>query len=111
MEIKGTNISMRKGNTENLSLSITLNGVAAPFVNGDVVKLALKSHINDPEPVLAKTITTFTDGKAIINFTVNDTKDLKPKEYVYDALIIYANGKVFNFIEVSTFEIKPVVTM
>lgn len=111
MIVNGTNIYITRGDSESLAIS-TVNalGLFAPLVTGDTVYLTIKENINTAAKILQFTITTFTDGKAIVNILPASTKTLAYGIYVYDIQIKKADGTVRTIVRPSTFEIGGEVT-
>ena len=110
MKIYGTNISMTRRDTEAMTVACTEDGVARAFVAGDTVYFTMKKSVSDTEKTLQKVITSFTDGKALINFLPADTKTLSAKSYIYDIQIVFASGTVKTVIGPSAFELTDEVT-
>lgn len=110
MTMVGTNISMIRGDTEAMTVACTEDGVARSFVTGDTVYFTVKKSASDTEKVLQKVITTFTDGKALIDILPADTKLLSTKPYIYDIQIVFANGTKKTIINPSVFELTEEVT-
>lgn len=104
MEQSGKNFSMVRGDTENLVVSIEVEGVATPLVTGDTVyftmtkKGATRLETLATTPYLTKTITSFTDGLADIPFAHEDTADIVIdgedgfNEYDIEVKAVFADG-------------------
>lgn len=110
MTITGTNISMIRGDTEGITVTCTEDGVARSFVTGDTVYFTVKKTVSETAKILQKIITSFTNGKALIDISSADTKTLDAKPYVYDIQIVFANGTQKTVIGPATFEITDEVT-
>lgn len=111
MEIRGTNISMIRGDSETITISLQddkKNHV--PFVEGDLIYFTVKETVYTASKVLQKVITEFQDGRAIIEISPKDTKNIKFKEYVYDIQLNSADGAVTTIIKPSKFKIDGEVT-
>lgn len=105
MEQNNKSFSMVRGDTENIVVSLETDGVATALVTGDTVNFTMrKTGANGLETlngdiVLAKTITTFTNGVADIEFTNADTKDIVItgeegyNEYVFEVEVLFADGE------------------
>lgn len=108
------NLSMIHGDSKSLTISCTRGGTAVPLVTGDVVYFTVKKRIDSAEKILQKTITVFTDGKAIIEILPSDKAafgDLRHEaNYKYDVQVNFAAGSVKTIIAPSTFTIMPGVT-
>lgn len=103
-------MSMFSGDSEAFFVSCMENKIARPFVTGDVVYFTVKKNISNEEKVLQKVITSFVDGKALIELSPADTKELTPMRYIYDAKIILAGGFQKTVLGPAEFELKAVVT-
>ena len=110
MTITGTNMSMVRGDTEAFTVACTEDGVARSFVTGDTVYFTVKKTVSETEKTLQKVITTFTDGKALVDILPIDTKNLDAKPYVYDIQIVFSNGTKKTVISPSVFELTSEVT-
>lgn len=111
MIIKDTNISMIRGDTESITIGCTdTNQIAVPFVVGDTIYLTIKLDINTEVKVLQKVVTTFTDGKAIVEIEPADTHELKYGVYRYDVQLTKADGTVITLVPPSRFIIEGEVT-
>lgn len=107
MEVSGTNLSMVKGDTEEIVVYIE----EFPFQTGDIVEMTVRKAPSAPDKILYKKITTFNeDGKAIINIEHDDTSDVKPGSYHYDIQLTYDTNKVKTIIKNSILTIEPEVT-
>lgn len=111
MQIQGTNISMIRGDTESITVSINdTEGNKIPLVDGDTIYLTVKQSITTEEKVLQKVIQEFEDGEAIIEITPDNTKTLQFKNYIYDIQLSRADGTVSTIIPPSSFTIRGEVT-
>ena len=115
MKVNGKNVSMVRGDSESVTVFCrernedgTYNQI--PFVTGDTIYLTVKARATDTTPVFQKTITEFTDGKAIVDIEPSDTKDLTPTDYVYDVQWTKADNTVKTIIPKSKFTIEIDVT-
>ena len=112
MIINGTNITMMRGDSESLTISMQNDAnppVAVPFEAGDTVILTVKGRVG-AEPVLRKVCTVFDEGKAIFEFLPTDTEALIPKVYLYDVEYRSATGRVKTIINPAAFTVKGDVT-
>lgn len=113
MKVDGTNLSMIRGDTESITISITdENGLPIKLeTDSDTVYLTIKLNTTVEEKVLQKIITNFDiDGFAVIEFSHDDTKDLVYRSYKYDIQWVDTNGKVRTIIAPSLFVIEPEIT-
>ena len=105
MELVRTNASMTRGDTETLVVAIyNESDVLVPLVSGDTVTFTMKPKCADPLDTLAqtatltKTVTSFTDGTAEIEFVHDDTKDIVItgagfNEYAYEIEVLFADNQ------------------
>jgi len=111
MIVKGTNLSMIRGDSEKISVSCTkADGILEPLVLGDKIYFTVKNTVYETNKIFQKIITTFIDGKADIEIKPLDTKDLKFTVYKYDVQLTRADGTVITIIPASDFTINPEVT-
>lgn len=109
--LSGSNLSMIRGDSESLTIHRTdVNKATVPFVEGDTLRLTVRQFALDVAAVIAKTITEFKDGKAVIALSPVDTKDLFPSEYVYDIELTDSAGAVKTIVGPSKFVIQEDVT-
>ena len=112
--INGTKISMTRGDTLRVAVSMTRDGTAYTPENGDVVRFAVKNkrmtagskEYYDTDPIILKTI---PNGTMILELLPADTKEFDFGEYVYDIQITFADGTVDTFITTSPFILTPEV--
>jgi len=111
MKVRGTNISMIKGDSETITVSCS-TGLDEPLllVDGDIIYFTMKENVKTKEKVLQKVITVFNDGKAIIELNPTDTKFLRSKTYVYDIQLTRASGTITTLVTPSDFIISDGVT-
>ena len=88
--IKNGNITVSQGETP--VLIVTPAG-GYSFDQGDTVKLTVKKKVTDAEAVISKTVTTFSYGKAAIEFTTTDT-NIDAGNYVYDIQVMLSSGLI-----------------
>ncbi len=111
MIVNGTNISMIRGDSEGISVSVeNSSGLPEPLLIGDTIYFTVKKSTRTEEKVLQKIITEFQDGVALITLDPVDTKHLQFGTYVYDIQLTRANGSVKTIIPPSTFTILGEVT-
>lgn len=111
MIINGTKLSMIRGDTESITISIKdTEGELIPLVIGDTVYFTMKKNMNNETKVIQKVITSFTDGSAIIDLLHDDTKNISFGEYYYDVQVTYENGTVRTVLGPDTFTILGEVT-
>ena len=104
--INGSDISLTRGDSLVLGITITKGDIEYTPVEGDVVRFALKHVIADDEPLILKTadISTMT-----LIIEPNDTKDLAFGTYVYDIQLTTHDGFVDTFIGPAKFNLTEEV--
>lgn len=102
-KLKGTRISLIRGDTLILGIEIKRNGETYEVQSGDVIRFALKSatmkkdrteYINN-EPLVIKTIPNDT---LTLRLESEDTAQLPFGNYSYDIQLTMADGTVDTFI-------------
>lgn len=104
MKISGTDIYMTRGDNE--SIGVTVNGYT--LVQGDKIQMTVRRSIGSGV-VIGKEITEFSDNRAIIPISPEDTEKLQFGKYVYDIQLTYG-GSVKTIVQPSVFEIGEEVT-
>lgn len=112
--VTGTTITMTRGDTLRVQVSIERDD--EPYVpeSGDAVAFYLKHNsmdskktaYTDPEPLITKPVPIQT---MVLTLDPEDTKELAFGKYVYDLQITFANGTVDTFINNAPFIIVPEV--
>lgn len=104
--INGKDISLTRGDSLILGITITKGDVEYTPVAGDVVRFALKHVIADDEPLILKDadISTMT-----LTIEPSDTKDLAFGTYVYDIELTTYDGYVDTFIGPAKFNLTEEV--
>ena len=102
---------MTRGDTENITVALyDTSNVLVPLVVGDTVYLTVKESSKTEDIVLQKIVTTFIDGKAIIQISHLDTSDKNYGTYLYDVQLTRASGTVTTLVRPSEFKIEGEVT-
>lgn len=112
--IKGTSITLTRGDTLRVKINITVDGEEYTPVAGDSIRFAVKHNImnqkrseyKDTQPLLIKQIPYDT---MILELEPQDTKSLPFDTYVYDIEITFEDGTVDTFITEAKFVITPEV--
>ena len=112
--IKGTSITLTRGDTLRTRVVIILDGQEYTPVAGDSVRFALKhttmtpkkTAYKDTQPLLIKPIPIDT---MILQLEPQDTKPFDFDTYVYDIQITFADGTVCTFITQAVFKLTPEV--
>ena len=112
--VTDTKITMTRGDT--LRVEISIQRDEEPYVPeaGDVVKFYLKHNVmnskrtayKDEQPLVTKDIPIETMA---LTLDPSDTKTLDFGQYVYDLEITFANGTVDTFINNAILELVPEV--
>lgn len=111
MIIQGTNLSMIRGDSEAILLSVKdSKGVMQPLEEGDKIYLTVKESLDTAAKSLQVIVTEFEEGKALITINPSDTKELKPGVYFYDIQLNRKDGSVKTIIKPSRFVIEKEVT-
>ncbi len=83
--ISGTTITLTRGDTASIVLSITdSDGNAVPLVSGDAIYFTVKKTTATTKKLLQKVVEEFDNGSAQIDIGATDTKTIEFGEYVYD---------------------------
>lgn len=107
----GSNLAMIRGDSESITIHrVGPNKETIPFTLGDTLRFTVRKFASDADAILAKTITTFHEGKAIIPIEPEDTKSLTPSECVYDIELTDFTGAVRTIVGPSKFVIWGDVT-
>lgn len=99
-------ITLTRGDTLILHLSLTENESFFEFEPGDAIRFALKSTVEDDEPLIIKDADMDT---RTITIEPEDTKELPFGQYVYDIEYTSEDGVVDTFITPTTFTISEEV--
>ena len=111
MKIQGTNISMTRGDSEAIKVTVkdTIENVV-PLLTGDTIYFTVREYTLNTTKIIEKIITEFDDGEALITINPQDTNDLSFAYYVYDIQLTRENGMVKTIIPPSQFLITGEVT-
>ena len=113
--IKGTTITLTRGDSFPLKINLKINKEDYTPQQGDIVKFTLKrntmdskhSKYLDEKPLISKVVSTDT---MVLELIPNDTKNLPFGEYVYDLEITFGStGRVYTFINNAKFVLAPEV--
>ena len=107
MRINGQEITVVGGDSEDFLCGVyDKNKQLLPLINGDIVIFSLKERLSSDVTLFTKTITVFTEGKAIINIAPADTDNLVPKTYYYSVKYIRTDGTTKTVIHNKKFIIE-----
>ncbi len=81
----------------------------APLENGDEIVFTVRPDAGSAEKLMEKSVTEFTDGKAYIEFTEEDTLSLAAEEYVYGVNVIRAGTTPTAVIREAPFIVQEAV--
>lgn len=106
-KIKGTSITLTKGDTFRATVSITdSDGESYIPEDGDSIRFAMKQNYTDESPLILKDIPVDT---MCLQLDPDDTKSLDVGKYVYDIELTRSNGDVDTFITKSSLELTEEV--
>ena len=103
-------ISITRGNTDNLTVTILSDGVELLLNTGDIVYFTVKKSVHTDHITFQKIITDFINGKISINILSSDTKFLPFGEYVYDCQVVFSDGTIKTIVGPSEFIVTEGVT-
>lgn len=89
--------------------SITVNVANYTLNEGDEVVFTVNTGREIETPVIQKKITTFVDGKAVIQLSAEDT-DVAPGNYLYDIQVNGADGRVDTIVGPAKFVFEGGIT-
>ena len=111
MKIFGTDISMIRGDTEFIRVSVQKpSGEKVPLVDGDRIFFTIKVSSLEDGKLLQKIVKDFEDGDALIRIDSEDTKHLDFGQYFYDIQLSRPNGDVKTIVPPSKFTIEGEIT-
>ena len=97
-------ITLTRGDTARINLSITKNGASYDF-SGDTVVFSVKHDVNTPDYVFQKPV---IDGS--ITILPEDTEGLSYGNYVYDVQLTTPGGDICTVITPNRLTVAPEVT-
>lgn len=104
-------INLTRGDSDSIEIVMQdEDGAQINFTTGDTVYFTVKTDDSTATKILQKVITSFTDGKAVINIVPSDTSSLQYGAYLYDIQWNRADGTVTTIITPSLFVVGPEVT-
>jgi len=105
MILSGTNISMTRGDTEQLTVRCS-----EPFAEGDMVYMTVRQDAESPIE-FQKTVDTFgTEGEAVIVIDHMDTEGMDFGTYMYDVQVTRMDGRVKTLIKPSRLTLTEEIT-
>lgn len=110
LKIKGTNISLTRGDSAYITLTINTENGTYSLQNGDVVRVQVRNVPNTGELLFEGIVES--DGDEIIwHIIPEQTSNLEVATYYWDAQLQTSNGDIFTFIPASSFKLLDEVTM
>lgn len=111
MIVEGQNLSMVRGDSEAITVTMRKDNERVPFAAGDTVYFTVKESPMIPDVALQKMVVRFTqDGAARIELKPEDTKKLSPRQYWYDIQFTSAAGEVKTIVGKSMFTLREEIT-
>lgn len=104
MTVSGTDLFMTRGDSESISVKISGYDIRP----GDFVEMTVRQRPASPV-VIYKKITKFSENKAIISISPEETSDLSIGDYVYDIQLTFG-GAVKTIVKPSKFTLGEEVT-
>lgn len=108
LEVIGNNISLTRGDTARLTVTITNicdDGIYVPSPE-DTFKLTVKETVYDSEFIFQKVST----GNPTFKIDPSDTKQLDFRKYIYDIELETKDGDIYTVVPYSEFRILKEVT-
>ena len=105
MIVNGTNLSMTRGDSETITVSLE----SYVFTDADRVEMTVRKQAQ-ASTVLMHKVAEIIDGEAIIEIKSEDTSAMRFGEYVYDIQWTDGEGSVTTIIKPSKFEVTEEVT-
>lgn len=109
MQIKRQTLSMTRGDNASFDIVMRLGDTIKDFEEGDTVYFTVKKDL-DSEKELQKVITTFDEGKAVVEVLPKDTKEMVFGKYTYDIQLTDKHGVVTTIIKPNVFILEGEVT-
>lgn len=110
LKIKGNNISLTRGDSAYITLTINTDNGTYSLQNGDEVRVQVRDVPNTGELLFEGIVEQAEDG-VIWHILPEQTSDLDVKTYYWDAQLQTSNGDIFTFIPASAFKLLDEVTM
>ena len=105
MDLNGTNLTMTRGDTEELIVSCS-----DPFRDGDEVAMTVRESADSPVE-FQKIVREFSEeGKAVIVIDHEDTEGMNFGTFLYDIQITREDGEVKTPVKPSKFTLTEEIT-
>lgn len=105
MTVSGTNLSMVRGDTETIRVSVA----GYDLVAGDKVEFTVREDASSPV-VIHKAVTDFMDNAALIYIENEDTAKLPFGDYYYDIQLTHGGGRISTVVKKSKFKLEEEIT-
>ena len=107
MEVKGRNLFMVRGDTEQIIVSCAED---IQLEQGDAIEFTVRETAESPVRIIYKSVTEFTDNSATIDIEPEDTNGKKFGSYVYDIQLTKANGDITTIVKLASFTLEKEAT-
>ena len=111
LKISGNKISLTRGDSAYITLSINTDNGTYELNDGDEVRVQVRDFPNTGELLFDGNIEMGLDGEIVWHIYPAQTTDLEVKTYYWDAQLETSNGDIFTFIPASPFKLLDEVTM
>lgn len=110
-QIRENHIQLVRGDTGNITLSLSQNNESLKFEPGDKLYLTVKKNIKS-EKIEIQKIKEIDQEQYETSITIDpqDSFDLSSGDYIYDIQLKRSNGDIYTIILPSTFTIIGAVT-
>ena len=110
-KIKKTNIMITRGDSAYISINIQ-NGNGNPYrpLEGDTIQAQVRYTPTTGSIIFEATFEDDGWGGLVWHIKPEDTANLSPGTYYWDAQLVMENGDTFTFIPVSQFVVEDEVT-
>jgi len=110
LKISGNKISLTRGDSAYITLTINTNDGVYTLNEGDEVRVQVRDVPNTGELIFEGNIEMIND-EIVWHIYPAQTTDLEVATYYWDAQLQTANGDIFTFIPASAFKLLDEVTM
>lgn len=112
LKIRGYNISLTRGDSAYITVQIVQHDGSRYLIQGnDKVRIQVRSKPNTGKLLFEAKMYFNQDKDLVWYIKPEDTNNIPAGKYVYDAQVELANGDIFTFIPMSTFEVADEVTL
>ena len=105
MTVKGTDISMVRGDTE--SIRVGFKGIE--LMPGDKIEFTVREDALSPV-VIHKVVERFENNAAFIYIESQDTAKLSFGDYYYDIQLTHGGGRISTIVKKSKFRLEEEIT-